>query len=103
MRAGVFRRAYSPMAAGLLVLLAGCFSEPTLVAVKERCFQCLHDSCIDSNGYLIGFITEEYLYDDGTTKNGRERQAYASQNNPDACYGMCKSYWSYENGLWKCS
>ena len=98
---GVSRHA---VAACIVLLLAGCSSEPTLVAVEERCFQCLHDDCIDSDGYLIGFITEKYLYDDGTTKNGRRWQAYASQNNNgNACYGMCKTYWSYENGLWKCS
>lgn len=90
------------MAAGLLVLLAGCFTEPILVAVKERCFQCLHETCIDSNGYLIGFITPEYLYDDGTKKNGKKRMAFANEQTPDACYGMCKSSWNYVNDLWKC-
>ena len=75
-----------------------CTSEPQLVAVKEIGFQCLHDLCIDPNGYFICFVTEKYLYDDGTESNGRKREVTGRYS----CGNLPKSCWKYEGQPWKC-
>ncbi len=75
-----------------------CSSEPGLVAVKETGFQCLHDACIDSNGYLICFVTEKYLYDDGTQSEGKKREI----TGPNSCGNLPKDCWKYEGQPWKC-
>ena len=83
---------------GVFLIVVGCSSQPTKVAIQETCFQCLHSDCIDPNGYLIGFITEQNLYDDGTQKEGRRRRVYG----PNACGNLPELCWQYGDDPWKC-
>lgn len=75
-----------------------CTSQAQLIAVKETGFQCLHDDCIDPNGFLICFVTERYLYDDGTQSDGKKRRIYG----PNACGNLPDGCWKYEGQPWKC-
>ena len=75
-----------------------CSGDPGLVAVKETGFQCLNDACIDPNGNLICFVTEKYLYDDGTQSEGKRREL----TGPYSCGSLPKDCWKYEGQPWKC-
>jgi hypothetical protein len=99
----LLRRIIKRLLPGLLGALLGfgfvaCASQAQLVAVKETGFQCLHDSCIDPNGFLICFVTELYLYDDGTQEEGKKRQIYG----PNACGDLPDYCSKYEGQPWKC-
>ncbi len=82
----------------LILGQTACSGEPGLVAVKETGFQCLNDACIDPNGNLICFVTEKYLYDDGTQSEGKRREL----TGPYSCGNLPKDCWKYEGQPWKC-
>lgn len=81
-----------------LMGFTACTKQPELVAIKETGFQCLHDTCIDPNGFLICFVTENYLYEDGTQERGAKREIYG----PNSCGDLPANCWKYEGQPWKC-
>ena len=83
---------------GLLLSISACSNEPKLVAVQETGGYCLNEACMDPNGFLICFVTEAYLYDDGTQTDGKSRQI----TGPKACGDLPEMCWQNSDGVWKC-
>jgi len=87
-----------PLLVGI-VLLVGCSEDATLLGTRVTCFQCLHDDCLDPNGYMIGYYTKRELYSDGTDKESESWLKFG----PNAC-GDTPSHclWQRDEKKWEC-